>query len=75
MFVPDKLKLNKFVHVRIPSNKEYFARVGLSSTGLSTQYTGDEIADTGKTKIDSIADMDAYDRLMQSKELENKNDA
>lgn len=75
MFVPDKLKLNKFVHVRIPSNKEYFARVGLSSTGLSNQYTGDELADTGKTKIDSIADMDAYDRFMQSKELENKNDA
>lgn len=75
MLVPDKLKLNKFVHVRIPSNKEYFARVGLSSAGLSTQYTGDEIADTGKSKIDSIADMDAYDRLMQSKELENNHES
>lgn len=75
MFVPDKLKLNKFVHVRIPSNKEYFGRVGLSSPGTSNQYTGDELAPMGKSKIDTLADMDAYDRLMQSKELENKNDA
>lgn len=58
MFVPDKLKLNKFQHVRIPSNKEYFSRVGLSGLGASNQYTGDEFAPPSQSKIDQILETD-----------------
>lgn len=32
MYCPDKLKLNKFRLVRIPSNESYFARYGMQSS-------------------------------------------
>lgn len=59
MFIPDKLKLNKFKLVHIPSNKEYFGRVGLQSAGTSAQYTGDDFACPVQSKIDEIAEADA----------------
>lgn len=59
MLVPEKLKLNKFKLVKIPSNKDYFARVGLQSAGTPSQYTGDEMAVLDQSKIDQIRAADA----------------
>lgn len=58
MLIPEKLKLNKFKLVKIPSNKDYFGRVGLQSSGLSSQYTGDEFGTPPQSKIDQIIDAD-----------------
>lgn len=58
MLVPDKLKLNKFKLVKIPSNKDYFGRVGLQSVGTSVNYTGDELASPPQNKIDQILEAD-----------------
>lgn len=59
MFIPEKLKLNKFKDVKIPSNKDFFARVGLGSVGTPGSYTGDELATPVKSKIDQIVEADA----------------
>lgn len=58
MFVPEKLKLNKFKLVKIPSNRDYFGRVGLSSPGTASQYTGDDMALPPQSKIDQILEAD-----------------
>lgn len=41
MYCPEKLKLNRFKQVQIPSNKDYFSRLGVVATP-STSYTGDD---------------------------------
>lgn len=67
MFVPDKLKLNRFKLVKIPSNKDYFGRVGLQSAGTASQYTGDEPAILPQNKIDQIAQADAeYNQYLKN---------
>lgn len=43
MYCPDKLKLNKFKEVNIPSNRDYFARFG-KVTVPSSMYGGDKQA-------------------------------
>lgn len=70
MNIPDKLKLNRFKVVNIPSNKDYFQRFG-SRTMPESMYSGDEVAPVASRKIDQIAAYDAYDRMMQQKELED----
>lgn len=53
MFVPQSLQLNKFVDVKIPDNKSYFARVG-KQTLPDAQYTGDESAFMPSDKVSQI---------------------
>ena len=53
MYVPKELKLNDFVDVKIPSNKDYFARLGKQQLGVE-QYTGDDAATLPQSKIDQI---------------------
>lgn len=72
MFVPEKLKLNKFVLANIPSNKNLFARLGFLSAGTSGQYSGDDTLPLGQTKIDTFADMEELDRQRQREELEKE---
>lgn len=75
MNIPEKLKLNRFKVVNIPSNKDYFQRFG-SRTMPETMYSGDEVVPLASRKIDQIVDYDAYDRMMQEKELEDaRNDS
>lgn len=71
MFIPEELKLNKFVNVPIPENRDYFARFGTTKVAQDSAYTGDQNAPLPKSKIDSLADMDAYDRMMQEEENRN----
>lgn len=59
--------VNKFTYVRIPKNREYFERFG-NVTPMNNMYTGDELMPEQKTKVDEIADYEAYDKMMQEEE-------
>lgn len=67
MYIIEKLKLNRFQDVNIPDNKSYFMRFGLTSPS-SGSMTGDEMAPVAKTKIDTFADMEEFDRIRQQEE-------
>lgn len=68
MFYPDeKMKVNSFRQVAIPRNAEYFARYGYAVSPASL-YTGDVPAPVPMNKTDLLADMEAYDSMMQEKE-------
>ena len=58
MLIPEKLKLNKFKEVRIPTNKELFGRVGIQGLGVAEQYSGDQSAVLNTSKIDAIIEAD-----------------
>lgn len=67
MYVPESLKLNKHEVVKIPSNKDYFARLGKMELGENA-YTGDEVARIPGRKIDEvIAGEFAAEREMREK--------
>lgn len=55
MYVPEELKVNKFVDSRIPSNRDLFARLGNQSMPDNV-YTGDNPAPYPSSKIDLIID-------------------
>lgn len=67
MFVPEDLKVNKFTDVRIPSNKDYFSRLGRQSVPEG-QYTGDELAEFATDKVSSISaeEQRLYDEMRQA---------
>lgn len=71
-FPNEKMDVNKFVAVHVPSKSSYLQKFGFASAPAS-MYTGDEFAPLPKDKIASIADMEAYDAMMAQKELENEN--
>ena len=71
MYVNKKMKLNKFEQVSIPKNCDYFARIGNRVTPESA-YSGEIPAEEFTDKLQSIADMDAYDKAMQAEELKKK---
>lgn len=74
MYLPDpKMDVNKFVAVHIPSKSSYLQKLGFASAP-SNLYTGDEFAPLPKDKIASIADMEAYDSMMQERENANSDD-
>lgn len=55
MRIPDKLKLNKFRLVLLPSTRDIFARYGQRVTPAS-QFTGDEEDATyASTKVETLA--------------------
>lgn len=74
MYVPEKMRVNKFADVAIPSNKDYFARLG-SQVIPSGQYTGDEPAMMPSDKVSQISaeEQRMYDEMMQAEELANEN--
>lgn len=75
MWFPDeKMDINKFVDVAIPSKSHYLQRFGFTSAPASS-YTGDEFAPLPKDKIASIADMEAYDKMMQQEELSQSDES
>lgn len=73
MYVPEKLKLNKFRVVQIPENRDYFSRFGFLKSPDSA-YTGDNDAPHTMTKIEEIEAGRAYDAMKQREELENNGD-
>lgn len=67
MYVPEAMKINKFVDVRIPSNKDYFARLGRQSLPEG-QYTGDQPAPMPSDKVESISaeEQRLFDEMRQN---------
>lgn len=56
MFVPEKLKLNKFVEVAIPRNSVLLGRLGLHDTKPQS-FTGDESdIPMMQSKLDMLAE-------------------
>lgn len=72
MFIPEKMKINRFVAVSIPSPKSFFARVGEVSIP-DKDYSGDELVSEPMRKVDSIADYEQYAEQM-AREAVNKSD-
>ena len=56
MFVNEKLKLNKFVPVSIPKNRDLYARIG---GRVPTLGTGGFTAEIAKNKFDLLADSES----------------
>lgn len=71
-FPNDKMDINKFVAVHVPSKSSYLQKFGFASAP-SSMYTGDEFAPLPKDKVASIADMEAYDAMMAKKDVESEN--
>lgn len=59
MYIPEKMKVNKFHDVAIPSNKSFFSRLGNVDPNI-LKYTGDEVAPEPMSKTDSINDYIEY---------------
>ena len=70
MRIPDNLKLNKFVFIRIPKLSAEFAKHGFMAT-LPQNYSGDELVPTNERKSDKIAGAVRYAEKTE-KEKENK---
>ena len=64
MFIPEELKVNKFVVARIPSVSTYFQRFG-NFTPASSFYTGDSVP-KDLNKVDSINDYLDYAKAKAS---------
>lgn len=58
-------KANKFIDVAIPTNKQYFSRLG-EITSPSTQFTGEEVAKMNQDKISQIEDYAKYAEEMSN---------
>lgn len=71
MYIPEKMKLNRFQNVNIPANKDYFSRLGFVSPEC-LQYSGDDLPpDTGMTKVEQIADFEKYCEMKQREEADS----
>lgn len=66
MYVPEKLKLNKFRQVNIPTLKQYFSRYGFLNVPNSS-YSGDNVFPSGR-KTDVLSAIDKMDRYHQYQE-------
>lgn len=55
MYVPEKLKLNKFRLVRIPRNREYFGKFGKVNPSGSYADPDADVIPTFQQKLDAIA--------------------
>lgn len=73
MRVNEKLKLNKFRPMAIPSPRVLFARYGFI-TSPGQQYTGDEPALLPQNKVDQLQDFQKYAN-MRAKEMEPESDS
>jgi len=74
MYVPEKLKLNKFQAVQLPTNRQIFSRFGLF-TNPGTQYSGDERLPLHENKADMFSRFDAedmYRKYSESRQNDNK---
>lgn len=71
-YVPsEKMLINAYKAVAIPRPLDYMKRFGMS-VAPSSMYSGDEIAPLPSSKVDQLAQMDAYDAMMQKEELKDE---
>lgn len=76
MFVVEKLKLNKFVHVEIPKNSDFFYRLaGARPVAPAGAFTGDDIVPNGMNKIDELYRADSVNlNQLRREAAEARND-
>lgn len=55
MYIPEKMKLNKFKQVSMPSARDYLQSQG-ERVAAASEYSGDEIDRGTLSKVDSIED-------------------
>lgn len=67
MYIPKKLKLNRFRVVQIPSGKEIFTRFG---NCVGSKYSGDDVVPPAMTKTDMAATVDHIDKVKSQMEAE-----
>lgn len=73
-YIPDvKMRINAYKAVAIPRPLDYMKRFGMS-VAPSNLYSGDELAPLPSSKVDQLAQMEAYDAMMQREEAKNKNE-
>lgn len=73
MYIPEEMKkANKFIDVAIPSNEQYFSRLG-EITQPSTQFTGEEVARLNQDKISQIEDYAKYAEEMSNYNKDESN--
>lgn len=71
MFVPDKMKLNKFKLVHLPRPIEYVQRFGLINSP-SVKYSGDDISSPFRlNKTEQLAQAESM-LIREAKDHENK---
>lgn len=68
MYIPEKLRNNKFRQVAIPKRRDLFARFGFATPSESLFAGDDEFIPSAGRKTDILADMDAYDKMMAREE-------
>lgn len=66
MFIPDKMKLNRFRTTVIPKGRDYYARFGAVSAS-NGRYSGDEVLPP-VDKISALADIQRQIDEIQAKE-------
>lgn len=71
MFVPEKLKLNKFRLVRLPKPVDYVGRFGLVPSPGS-KYSGDEVFSSTGTKTELLAQAESHFKSESSKSHKNE---
>lgn len=69
MYIPEKMKINKFEEVAIPSNKSFFSRLGFVAPE-SLKYSGDEVVPEPLSKSDSFDDFQRYAEMKAKEESE-----
>lgn len=69
MKIPEKLEINKFKEVRIPTKGEMFKRLGANN--VSVPYSGDEMVTAAQRLSDQMADYMAWEKEMAA-EAANK---
>lgn len=56
MYCNEKMKLNRYVSVKIPKNSEYFRRFnGNLPVPSNGSFTGDEVVPQGMTKTEQLS--------------------
>lgn len=69
MFIPEKLKLNKFRDCAIPSNRDYFVRFGFQAPPAGS-FTGEVVAPYPMNKVEEIEDFEKYAEMKAKEESE-----
>lgn len=59
MYIPEKMMVNKFIDVAIPSTKMLFSRLGEAYQTVD-RFSGDEVVPMPQSKIDTINDYMQY---------------
>ena len=70
MFIPEKMKLNKFRDCAIPSNREYFQRLGFAVPAEGSFAGENEPVPMPMNKVESADDYERYVEQMAAEAAE-----